>query len=322
MKKSSKESFSTPILFLIFNRPEISRKVFNQIKKIRPGNLFIAADGPRPQNPDDIFLCTETRKIVDEIDWECDVKTLFRTKNMGCGPAVCSAINWFFEQVEEGIILEDDCFPDLSFFNFCNELLEKYRYDKQVYLISGTNMQNNILRGSSSYYFSNYPITWGWASWRRAWEKFDFDAKDYKQAFTSGELDHAFQLKQEKSYWFQKIKMIELEKRNIWDYQWFYSIWRNRGIAIVPNSNLIINIGFTNSGTHTFLKDSIREPSSLNTIIFPLMHPNQIVNKEADLFTFKNAFSHSISRFFRLIKENGFKKVLYYFLKKLHQSRH
>jgi len=309
-------NFNTPILLLIFNRPEVTQKVFNQIKAVKPRYFYIAADGPRPDREEDIINCQQTREIIKQVDWECEVKTLFRDENLGCGFAVCSAISWFFEQVEDGIILEDDCMPELSFFGFCSELLEMYKADDTVFLISGTNMQNGYRRGNASYYFSNYPLTWGWASWRRAWSQFRYDVPDFEMAFSSGVLDHAFQSSKEKLYWKNKIKMVESNKKNIWDYKRFYAIWKNKGIAIVPNTNLIINIGFVNSGTHAFLIDSRREPSSLNSIRFPLKHPLKIIDREADQYIFRNAFSHSIPRLFRLVKENGIISILKYSLSK------
>jgi hypothetical protein len=317
MNNLTDKKYTTPILFLIFNRPDITHRVFEQIKKIKPSHLFIAADGPRPERPDDLILCQETRNIVEEIDWDCEVKTLFRNENLGCGLAVCSAINWFFEQVEEGIILEDDCMPELSFFDFCSELLGKYKEDDNIFMISGTNMQNGIRRGDASYYFSNYPIIWGWASWRKAWHTYNFDIPDCGQAFKSGKLDDAFQSNDEKKYWRKKIEKLQSEKKkSTWDYQWFYAVWKNKGVTIVPNTNLIINIGFENNSTHTFLSDSRREPSALNPIRFPLIHPTKKINNEADQYTFRNAFSHSISRFYRLIKENGLFAILKYTIRK------
>ena len=241
---------------------------------------------------------------------------MFRDENLGCGFAVCSAITWFFDQVEEGIILEDDCLPDLSFFRFCSELLAHYRDDDSVYVISGTNLQNGIKRGNSSYYFSNYSITWGWASWRRAWKKFSYDIPDFEQSFNSGQLDHFFQSNSERKFWQNRIQKVETEKRNIWDYQWFYAIWKNKGYGITPNVNLVTNIGFRNNASHTFLKDSIREPSVSFQISFPLIHPVKKIDHIADKYTFKNAFSHSFDRFLRLLMENGFISIVKYILSK------
>jgi len=226
------ESFNTPILLLIFNRPDVTQLVFNQIKLVKPQHLYVAADGPRPGRQDDIIACKQTREIIDQIDWTCELKTLYRHENLGCGYAVCSSISWFFEQVEAGIVLEDDCLADVSFFPFCSELLEKYKYDETIYLISGTNVQNGIKRGESSYYFSNYTITWGWASWRRAWSHFKYDIPEFNESISAGDLDHVFLTRSEKSYWRKKLLEAELGKKTVWDYQWYYGIWKNKGIGI------------------------------------------------------------------------------------------
>lgn len=306
-----------PVLLVIFNRPENTQHVFNQIKAAKPKKLYIAADGPRPGNPNDTILCRQARQVVNQVDWNCKVTTLFREENIGCGLGVSSAISWFFEQEDEGIILEDDCLPELSFFRFCSELLTKYKEDEEIYLISGTKRQNEIPWSSSGYFFSNYPVTWGWATWRRAWQKFNFEIPDVDRTFASGSLDHIFQSKKEKFYWKKKMKMIEKEKKNIWDYQWRFAIWKNKGIGITPNTNLIINLGFVNSATHTFLNDSFRQPSKSSSLSFPLDNPNKVVDRKADMLIFKNSFSHSPQRLYRLLQENGIKRILKYSLAKL-----
>lgn len=304
--------FDIPILFLIFNRVDVAQQVFNQIKLIKPKYLFVAADGPRVNNIEDVISTKQTRDIVHQIDWDCEVKTLFRNENLGCGKSVSSAINWFFEQVDMGIILEDDCYPDLSFFPFCSEMLTRFKEDENVFLISGTNLQNGIQRGEGSYYFSNYTLTWGWASWKRAWRNFQFEVTDIDSTFNSDLLNNVFQSNIEKQFWKNKVISTIKLKQNIWDYQWVFSIWKNHGIGISPNVNLITNIGFRNTGSHKFLKDSLREPTIVSSINFPLVHPKKIINRDADYFTFKNTFSHSFSRIFRLIKENGIKSVIKY----------
>lgn len=305
-------ALNTPVLLIIFNRPETTQEVFNRIKAIKPSFLFVAADGPRPENQNDLILCRQTREIINQIDWECNVKTLFRKENLGCGLAVYDAIRWFFSHVEEGIILEDDCLPDLSFFPFCEELLRKYREDNRIFLVSGTNLQNGEKRGDESYFFSNYPITWGWATWRRAWNHFEYNLSEPAKAFDAGELDHAFQSGQEKQYWKKKIIQSVTEYKNIWDYQWFFTFWKNRGMAITPNTNLIVNLGFRNQSSHNFLHDSIREPQLQASIEFPLKHPKIKINTIADSFTYNHAFSHSYTRIIRLLRENGFISILKY----------
>ncbi len=313
------QNFDIPILLLIFNRPELTQNIFNQIRIAKPLYLYVAADGPRNGKEDDYVNCQKTRDIINQVDWDCNVKTLFRNENLGCGLAVCSAISWFFNEEEAGIILEDDCLPHLSFFSYCKELLNKFKEDEDIFVISGTNLQNGNKRGNDSYYFSNYPITWGWATWRRAWKHFKYEIREVEKIFVSGTLDHAFQSKAEKTFWQKKLKQAELHKEHIWDYQWFYAVWQNKGLGITPETNLIVNIGFDKNGTHTFLRDSIREPSSLNSIQYPLKHPPKVINQIADFYTFKNAFSHSPSRIFRLIRENGLLTFLKYTIHKFVQ---
>lgn len=311
--------FETPILFLIFNRPDTTQQVFNRIREIKPKYLFVAADGPRHTRPAEDKICQETRDIIKKIDWNCEVKTLFRENNLGCGKAVSNAITWFFYQVEQGIILEDDCLPDLSFFPYCEELLKKYEHNDQVMLIGGNNFQDGILRGEASYYFSQYPHIWGWASWRRAWKNYEFKIDDLKEIIINKKLDHVFQTRMEKKYW-EKILFKTLKKQiNTWDYQWAYAIWKNRGISITPNVNLVVNLGLNNNSSHTFLIDSFKYNLRNNNIVFPMKHPPINIKFEADKFEFNNIYSHSIKRLFRLFKENRFFGIINYL--KLKQNK-
>jgi len=314
-----KKELETPILFVIFNRPETSQQVFDRIKEVRPKQLFVAADGPRANNVNDLISCNQTRKIINQIDWPCQLKTLFRDENIGCGLGVSSSITWFFEHVEYGIILEDDCLPDLSFFNYCQELLIKYKDNKDIFLISGTNMQNGNKRGDGSYFFSYYCITWGWASWRRAWQHFDYEMEDVEESMNNGSLNHFFQSNDEKNYWKGKLAEVQKFRGYIWDYQWFYDIWKNKGVGITPNINLVMNLGFRNNATHSFLHDSIREPLVTDSIRFPLIHPTFKVDSIADKFTYANALSHSPTRLLRLLKENGLLSVIRYSASKITQ---
>ena len=178
----AESSFITPVLFIIFNRVETTKRVFEAIRNVRPLKLYVAADGPRPGNDADKVNCDEVRKIIDDVDWPCEIKTLFQDQNLNCGRAPSTAITWFFEHEEEGIILEDDCLPSTSFFRFCHELLAYYRHDNRVMHIGG----NNFLEGwqkdpDYSYYFSRSGHIWGWATWRRAWQTFDFDMLLYEK---------------------------------------------------------------------------------------------------------------------------------------------
>lgn len=306
------QPLETPILFLVFNRPDITRVVFDQIKKAKPKYLFVAADGARSSVSGEIEKCEHTRNIIKEVNWPCDLKTLFRDKNLGCGRAVSSAIAWFFEQVPEGIILEDDCYPDLSFFSYCTELLSRYRNTNQVMLIGGNNFQDGISRGNGSYYFTHYPEIWGWASWRRAWKNYDFNMTDLEATFKTGNLENIFKTKEEKKYWLEKFSQAKNGKTNTWDYQLMYSILKSNGIAISPQVNLVKNIGIENNPTHLSLADSKKDLKT-NILAFPLAHPaKMVVDKTADRYTFSKIYSRSPARMLRLIRENGLKNFLLY----------
>jgi hypothetical protein len=189
---------------------------------------------------------------VNAIDWECEVKTLFRNENLGCRKAVSQAITWFFQNVDEGIILEDDCLPEKSFFSFCETMLIKFRGDQRIMHISGSNFQISAI-GEGSYYLSRLPHIWGWATWKRAWEKYDVNIADYDKS----KRIEIFQDLEINEYWnciFDKIKNGEIDT---WDYQWTYSIFVNNSFSILPQNNLVKNIGFDSRGTHTLSGNSI-----------------------------------------------------------------
>ncbi|MFA6430420.1 MAG: nucleotide-diphospho-sugar transferase [Candidatus Paceibacterota bacterium] len=264
----------TPILFIIFNRPGTTKVVFEAIRQAKPSKLFIAADGPRKNKPGEKELCEKTRKITEKIDWECEVKTLFREENLGCGKAVSGAISWFFENVEEGIILEDDCLPHPSFFRFCEELLERYRFDDKVFMISGNNFLPKSLRPKGSYYFSQLPHIWGWATWKRAWQKYDFDIKDLPDFIKNKEIEKKWVDKSIQNYWLENFKEVFYHNLDTWDYQLVYNMWKNKSISIAPNVNLVSNIGFGTSGTHTLNKNDPSANLPSEEISFPIILNN------------------------------------------------
>ena len=251
----------TPILLIIFNRPHTTRRVLEVIRQVQPRQLFVAADGPRSDQPDDEEKCESTRAVVDEmVDWPCDVHKNYAEVNMGCGPRPATAITWFFENVERGIILEDDCVPHPTFFRFCEELLEYYKDNERVMHISGDNFQYGHKRGNASYYFSAFTHTWGWATWRRAWKHFDFS-----------------------------LTSVEAQK-HIWDFQWMKTVKRNGGVAVLPKVNLVSNIGFDADATHSSTRSRYADIPTVS-IEFPLMHPTRIeADRAADNYTSRTHF--------------------------------
>lgn len=265
------------VLLITFNRPHTTRLVFDEIKKAKPSKLYLAADGPRLHKPDDIEKCQRVRSIIKEINWDCEVKTLFQESNLGCKIAVSSAINWFFEQEEEGIILEDDCLPSQSFFNFCDEQLSRFRTDNRIFLISGYNKQNTWKENEADYFFSNYGGIWGWASWRRAWQHNDIEMLALDKFSRLNKFEHLLGDKQGKIRRQQMNAAKTGHGMSAWDYQWGFSRHVNSGMSCVPSYSLIENIGFGEDATHTNINTSsvqvkrheIKNPLKENEFIVP-----------------------------------------------------
>jgi hypothetical protein len=248
----------TPILFIVFNRIDTAREVLASIRGARPERLFIAADGPRPTKDGEAEKCRAVRDyVLAAIDWPCSVQTLFHDENLGCGKAVSGAISWFFNEVEEGIILEDDCVPSASFFPYCEQLLDRYRQDERVMHIAGHNPLGSARAGPFSYYFARNQHCWGWASWRRAWARYSFQIEDLDLFVSGGAIERLFEGRQAREYWlsiFEKMRRLEIDT---WDYQWTYAIFKCGGFCINPAKNLVSNIGFRADGTHTLDSDSM-----------------------------------------------------------------
>lgn len=273
----------TPVLFLIFNRPDTTQRVFNAIKKAKPKQLFIAADGPRENVKGEKERCEQARKIIEQLDWDCEVKTLSRDKNLGCKIAVSSAIDWFFGNVEEGIILEDDCLPSQSFFWFCQEMLKYYKNDNSIMHITGSNSQFGKKIGDASYFFSKYGDIWGWATWRRVWKYYDVEMKKFPKFKKDNQMINIFRYKKMQNYYSYIFEKVYNGKINTWDYQWSFARLIDYGISIQPNVNLIQNIGFGIDATHTHKEIPLIVNNFANNIDFPLIHPFfKIPNNIAD----------------------------------------
>jgi hypothetical protein len=264
------------ILLLVFNRPDHTRQVFEQVRRVRPAQLFVSADGPRAHVPADAEKCAAVRAIFDEVDWPCAVHTNFLSENHGCRRAVQAGISWFFENVEAGIILEDDCLPDLSFFDFCTDMLERYRDDTEVLQISGNNPVPAACRSvASSYVFSRYSFIWGWATWRRAWKLYDADFTDLEKMWqdpTSG-LSQLSPDPAVRRYLLDKFERVRSREFDTWDYAWFYSILKNKGLCLTPTFNLVRNIGFGDGATHTQSGMVSGRTNVATALPKPLVHP-------------------------------------------------
>ena len=308
---SSEYILTTPVLFIIFNRPTIAHKAFQEIKKVKPKNLFIAADGPR--NNEEEKLCQETREIIlNDIDWDCDVKTLFSEHNLGCGIRVYTAIDWIFSYSEEAIIIEDDCITTTSFFKFCEEILGHYRYNKNIMHIGGFNFQQKQPVSEHSYYFSKYPIaSGGWATWKRAWILYDWNIASWPNVRNSKTFNINYRNKHEKKLWEKIFDKMYKGANDIWDYQWTFACWLNNGMAILPSFHLIKNIGFGNDATHT--KNELSCLLTDTQEITEINHPDTCkINTEADYFLFINNFGG-----YAVIHESSIKNKIKQFSKKI-----
>jgi len=274
----------TAVLFLVFSRPDTTRQVFEQIRKAKPPRLYIAADGPRENVPGEAERVKEVREyVLNNIDWDCKVKTLFRDKNLGCKYAVSSAITWFFENEEMGIILEDDTVPSLSFFWFCEELLERYKDDLRIGHIAGYNHFPNRVR-DFDYFFSLFPGIWGWATWGDRWKYYDVELKKFMKR------DVLFGLRSPRmvKYLCKIFEKVRVGKINTWDFQWMYTLITNGFLSIRPSKNLVLNIGFGSHATHTVQVGSeILQNYNVEIDVRELRHPSKFIpNFDEDVLFF------------------------------------
>ncbi|KOP23867.1 hemolytic protein HlpA-like protein [Hapalosiphon sp. MRB220] len=288
----------TPVAFIIFKRPHTTERVFEAIRQAKPAKLFVIADGPRNDRADEPEKCEATRAIINRVDWECEVIKNYSDINIGCAKRLPTGLDWVFNQVEEAIVLEDDCLPHPTFFPFCEALLERYRYDQRIGTIIGQNVQLGRKRTDYSYYFSIYNRCWGWATWRRAWQNFDFDMKLWPKIKESRFLDDILIDSKSVRFW-QQIFQDTYDRRinTVWDYQWTFNCWLENQLSIVPNQNLISNIGFGENATHTkhtkgsFVNTYANMPTE--AISFPLKHPPYIIRDlKSDRFMQQNFFNY------------------------------
>jgi hypothetical protein len=278
----------TPVLFLIFNRPDLTEQVFATIREAKPAKLFVAADGARENKEGEAELCIQTRSVVlDHIDWDCEVHTLLRDKNLGCKVAVSSAINWFFDNVEEGIVLEDDTLPSQSFFTFCEEMLSKYRDSEEVTSICALNFLGEYSNGTDSYFFSKIIGIWGWASWKRVWKNYDVGIDSWKYNKTKKVISDHLGEKQWYKQFYPIFETMYAGKFDTWDFQWIYTQILMGGMSIIPSTNLIKNLGFGVNASHTNNADSPLALLKIDSIAFPIKHPTIVqADKYYDTYYF------------------------------------
>ncbi|MBN8676875.1 MAG: hypothetical protein J0M29_01540 [Chitinophagales bacterium] len=266
--------FDTPVLLLLFNRPAHTQVVLERLRGIQPSRVFVHCDGARAHKPGEAVQVAEVREAVAGIDWPCDIQTLYREENAGLREGVYGALNWFFSEVEFGIVIEDDCVPDPSFFAFCATLLNQYAQEEQVMHIGGSNLGAHLTQGmDESYFFSKFTFVWGWASWRRAWQKMSLNLDHFDQFIAQNGIEDLSSNIMVQAYFLEKLRTTKARENNSWAYAWSYSILKNKGVSIVPRQNLVQNTGIgTDDATHT-VSDDPRARLKASAMSFPLVHP-------------------------------------------------
>jgi len=266
-----------PVAVTAFNRPDHLEQVFQVLRVVAPTKLYLVADGPRAHVDGEDEKCAQVREIFRSVDWDCDVTEIFSEENLGCARRMSSGITEVFKNEERAIILEDDCIPHPSFFKFCKEMLDQYENDERVMHISGDNFQFGAMTSAYSYYFSRYTHCWGWATWRRAWDKFSLEMPYWQELKADGWLHHLLDDPTEVRYWTQIFDAVVAGKVDSWAYPWTYSTWLHSGLSILPNRNLVSNIGFDGDGTHTNIASSPQANMPTYAMSFPLEHPPHMI---------------------------------------------
>jgi hypothetical protein len=289
---------NAPVALFVFNRPETTARVIEAIRAAAPPLLLVVADGPRPGVPADETACREVRALVDRADWSCRVRTNYADANLGCRDRIASGIDWVFDEVPEAILLEDDTVPDSTFFRFADELLARYREDERVTSISGDNFQRGRRRGTASYYFSRYSHIWGWATWRRAWSRYDRNLTRWPALRTEGWLTSVLRDPGEVEFWTDVFDRVARGEIDTWDYAWLFTSWVEGGLTVLPNRNLVTNIGFGPGATHTSSRSDLASMPT-EPMEFPLIHPERVAaDSDADAFTGRTMFREGRRRRF------------------------
>ena len=297
------EYLNTPILVIIYKRSKTLKKVIESIKKVKPKKIYFAANAPASNNSSEVRKVLKTRDLIKTINWECEIKRLFHKKHLIASESISSGISWFFENENEGIIIEDDCVLSRDFYFFSQELLKKYRDNKSVFQICASNFQDGNIRNDGDYYFSRFNHIWGWASWKRSWEKFDLSLNNFDQAIINKAIDDNFNDFFVRIYWKIMVYYSKQFKYDTWDFQWMICMWIQKSYCITPNVNLVRNIGFGKNSTNT--DNSLSKWSNMEekNLPRPWLEPALFeLNDDADKFTMNEFFWNGKNKFYNIFR--------------------
>lgn len=298
-------ALQTPVLLLAFSRPDTTRRVLERIREAAPVRFYVACDAARDGRPAEAEKVAAVRALVAElVDWPCELKTLYREQNLGCKMAVSGALDWFFEQEEMGIILEDDCLPDPSFFGYCETLLHRFKDDERIFMISGNNFQRGKKVTEYSYYYSWLTHIWGWASWRRSWQKVDLEMKNWPAFMAAGGVRQIYPKTRYARRWQKTFARYLQGRYNTWDYPLLFASWWHRQMTVLPEVNLVSNIGFGEGGTHTNSAALTLLANIEVQAIDQIQHnPEQVVSHQADESTMRYyLFPSTLLKAYRLTR--------------------
>ena len=270
------QGLSSPVVFVFFNRPDETEKVFSAIRAAKPKTLFLISDGPRLEIPGERELVDSCRNIVEQVDWACDVFRNYSDTNLGCRRRVISGLDWVFSEVESAVILEDDCFPSPDFFRFTDELLTRFKGNEQIGAICGTNPLEELPGPSGSYFFSTRASIWGWATWARVWKEYDGNLRDWPARRSSNLLETSLFTKRARVHLRNSLDLTHRCLIDTWDYQFTYQLLKTGQLCVIPQQNLVSNIGFGPGATHTLDTSSPLANIQPSPMEFPLLHPNEI----------------------------------------------
>ena len=270
-------ALTTPVVLVIFNRPEETSKVLDSIKAARPERVFVISDGPRPNVLDEAQKVLACRELISNIDWPCSVELNYSEVNMGCKARIVSGLTWVFSKADRAIILEDDCLPGADFFEFCQTLLRQYEYDYSVGSISGWNSFPDMNEAAADYYFSRYPRAWGWATWGRTWKLYEESICDDEELLGSKAFKKSSTSTASRRFW--KILREQIAKKTLdtWDVQLLFSFWKHNLVTVIPRLNLVRNIGFGSAATHTTDPNTWYSKVPAFDLRWPLVHPKSIL---------------------------------------------
>lgn len=320
---------NTPILLITFNRPDHVRQVLTEIRKQQPAQLFVCQDGAREGNALDAERVQQVRDVITElVDWPCELHALYQEKNLGCGPGPAAGIDWFFSQVEKGIIMEDDCLPHPDFFAYCEDMLNRYNDNSNVQFINAT-LYHDRWQCDASYGFSHYMVTGAWAAWRETWQGFDLDMHSWDAWQFRKQVKRLTNSTTEANWWYWKLEEIQADtsKKSYWDYQMQMHLFKNAAVTIHPKTNLVSNIGFDTEATHTLANDG-RGGREVQPIL-PLLHPKEMeINHTMDVDCFGKTKPQSLYRnvvqfaYQYMLRSHGVLHAILMVYKKLKNAKH